>query len=899
MYARLIAIASILLVGSAVFAADTASDASDKVAATRVTLHVKDVLAQEALEKLQKAANVTFLAQTPQAGARLKQAHVTIDADAQPFWSVLTSICDAAGVRPIRFLPGAPGIALADQDGAWAIAYTAVDGPFVIALTKIDEERRLTYGGKGTGARSVYTLNFEVAVEPALAEKFQSAGPLQISQCVDQDGFVIPTNLPPTMFFGQRPPLTLGIQAHSDSATKISELKGTCTFVVAVAPKHVDVPDVMAAHDVAVDAGNCRLQIKQLQKEGRQYVLRVVVLQDQLNNSALDEIVKAVSRSKPIFLDASKKDMGFALVNARPSAVPFGTLITMSFNPTVLQDPKSMSWDIPTSLLNVRVPFDFKDVPLPVLPPPTIDTPNEKKMRPAIALAPATDYAAEVAKILPQLSGNAAQEREDALVRLDLLLPHGFDAIDAASKRDGLAETAHAALVEFVDRNRPLQAARLRRAKVIADERLWDEQNALQTYGQFGKHDPKWDAQVAKAVHLFCQSNNNFSPDARQPFEAALEAGCDDPMIVSMAAWIVENSNADPRQVLKLYEQADADFGPTRYPATRKIWNTIRYTSLLRRTSSAEAIARAAKFLDQADSKKLNFLRSEMLNQWQQTPRDGAPPGRMLAIALRLISITKAAPSPLEPLYDRVAPVLEKACAGRPEPLVFRGTFYTDWAWEARGDDTGDKVTKPGWKFFAERLQVAEDALTKAYQIDPTDPAAATQMVIVELGQGKGKDVMEKWFKRAMEADPGNYIACSHKLYYLEPKWYGSPQEMLAFGQECLRGGDYCSDLPMILADVHRSLSAYLPQREIYFIDPAVWRDIQHVYEPILRVKPDDSNARSAYCYYACMCGHWAVAAKQFEILGDKVDVRYFANREDMNDLRKKAKLRSTPQDSL
>jgi hypothetical protein len=369
-------------------------------------------------------------------------------------------------------------------------------------------------------------------------------------------------------------------------------------------------------------------------------------------------------------------------------------------------------------------------------------------------------------------------------------------------------------------------------------------------------------------------------------------------MVVSMAAWIEEMSGGEPRQVLKLYEQADLGLGSTRYPTNRRIWNNIRYTSLLLRTSSDEATAHAAKFLDPADSKKLNNLRGQIMNHFQIAARASWPPGRLLATAQRLMSITKAAPQPLEPFYQQFAPLVEAALPGKPQPLIFKGKFYTEWAWEARGDDTADKVTRPGWKFFAERLQVAEETLTKAYEMDPADPAAATEMLSVELGQGKGNDVMEKWFKRAMEADPDNYTACYSKLYYLEPKWHGSPKEMLDFANECLRSGNYRGRLPMILADAHNSLAAYLPQKEIYFADPAVWRDIQRVYEPFLRVKPDDTFDRSAYCRYACWSGQWAVAAKQFEILGNNVDTRWI-KRDERNGLRKEAKLKSARQDSL
>jgi hypothetical protein len=43
--------------------------------------------------------------------------------------------------------------------------------------------------------------------------------------------------------------------------------------------------------------------------------------------------------------------------------------INMTFDPSTDQDPQSLSWDVPTTLASVLVPFHFKDVPLPVLAP--------------------------------------------------------------------------------------------------------------------------------------------------------------------------------------------------------------------------------------------------------------------------------------------------------------------------------------------------------------------------------------------------------------------------------------------------------------------------------------------------------------------------------------------------
>jgi hypothetical protein len=164
--------------------------------------------------------------------------------------------------------------------------------------------------------------------------------------------------------------------------------------------------------------------------------------------------------------------------------------------------------------------------------------------------------------------------------------------------------------------------------------------------------------------------------------------------------------------------------------------------------------------------------------------------------------------------------------------------------------------------------------------MDPNDPRAAVEMLTVEIGQGKGRDVMETWFGRAMSADPDDVEACSAKLYYLEPKWYGNADEMLKFGRECLDSENWSCRIPLILADAHRSLSRYEQKPETYFKDPTVWQDIDKVYYGYLLAHPNDYEARSAYAYYACESDQWPTAKEQFDLLGDRAVMRAFGGRE-------------------
>jgi len=143
---------------------------------------------------------------------------------------------------------------------------------------------------------------------------------------------------------------------------------------------------------------------------------------------------------------------------------------------------------------------------------------------------------------------------------------------------------------------------------------------------------------------------------------------------------------------------------------------------------------------------------------------------------------------------------------------------------------------------------------------------------------------METWYKRAMEADPDNFDACGKKMYYLEPKWYGGPAEMLTFGRELLAGGNWEARLPFKLVDAHLTLSGYQKEGKAeYFTDETVWKDIEAVYERYLARYPDSVWDRSFYAKLASKCGRWTEAKSQFDKLGDKVMVGAFADRAEMD----------------
>ncbi len=109
---------------------------------------------------------------------------------------------------------------------------------------------------------------------------------------------------------------------------------------------------------------------------------------------------------------------------------------------------------------------------------------------------------------------------------------------------------------------------------------------------------------------------------------------------------------------------------------------------------------------------------------------------------------------------------------------------------------------------------------------------------------------MDRWVIRAMKLDPANYVACFGNLHYLLPQWYGSREEMLSFGRECVASTNWIGRVPLILVEAHYQLPKVADPNS-YWRLPDVWPDIRAAYEKFFALNPDAKNYREYYARYA------------------------------------------------
>jgi hypothetical protein len=214
-----------------------------------------------------------------------------------------------------------------------------------------------------------------------------------------------------------------------------------------------------------------------------------------------------------------------------------------------------------------------------------------------------------------------------------------------------------------------------------------------------------------------------------------------------------------------------------------------------------------------------------------------------------------------------------------------KATFYIQYAWKARGNGNANQVTEEGWRLFKERLDIAQKALEHAWSLDPQDPQIPTLMISVVLGQQTGRPEMEKWFARAMKADPNNYQACRAKLHFLLPEWYGSRDDMLEFGRQCVVSTNWGGHVPLTLVDAHSEFDRTLSRsdRDVYWLAPDVWPDIQAGYEKYAQLNPDQTGFRYPYAWYALHCLQTNDFVKQINLIRQSdhdLNYNYFGGKQ-------------------
>jgi hypothetical protein len=402
----------------------------------------------------------------------------------------------------------------------------------------------------------------------------------------------------------------------------------------------------------------------------------------------------------------------------------------------------------------------------------------------------------------------------------------------------------------------------------------WNRRTIPGAYDKVGKKDPRWDVPARKAMDvaalLFSQQIDQTvaAEEIYTSAKAAKDAGCDDPMLLYLFHKFSLGTHypGEEEAILRMSATAKA-LAASPYPAFRRavVLVVAGGYELYTRAPSEAFLKDGQRYYD-----AILALLPESVSSDERTPfwED-----RWFEQIVQCIRCFRTLGMEAEAAYNRVDAALAKIPELKVLRLQVRAEFYLRYGWEARTNAFAPAVPPGGFATLEQRLGEAKKASEEAWKLRPEGSRTPNMFLAIEKAIGDDRDTMELWFDRAMKANSDNREACWSKLDWLDPKWHGTPEEMLAFGKACRDTKNWNTGITVLACDAHRRYMSMLPvnARWQYISSPEVLNEIKSIYDEFLKHHPIDYVERSKYASILAQARQFPEAHAQFEILGDRL----------------------------
>jgi hypothetical protein len=400
--------------------------------------------------------------------------------------------------------------------------------------------------------------------------------------------------------------------------------------------------------------------------------------------------------------------------------------------------------------------------------------------------------------------------------------------------------------------------------------REWVLQVLKQGYHDTGKTNNQWDAKVQALFEAFADYSriSTTNEPALQKALAGVGTACPDPMVQYMRARYDTRAQTQAKAASEFIRAHETILSSQYHPV-------FKFYAGLRGVQSSRAADEGANRVYQIERTTASL---EDLAKDTNAPVDEIfEPARLWLEHSQSAKWTQLVTTNLEP-------ILKSGWGTTEQWLRFEGNVEVSRAWGDRGwaSSRADKAEEA----FAEHLSKAEQALEKAWQMNPKNPQTAYLMMRVELGQGQGLSRMELWFNRAMSLQPNYYDAAKLMSLYLEPRWYGSEEKSLAFARACVASDKWKGQVPLVLAELHHALANYTHSNApAYWQQPQVWTDVKSSYEKLLQSGADPTGWRHSYAMDAYNCGQYPAFLEQVKLFTEGTNYGYFGGPEKFQEM--------------
>jgi len=212
------------------------------------------------------------------------------------------------------------------------------------------------------------------------------------------------------------------------------------------------------------------------------------------------------------------------------------------------------------------------------------------------------------------------------------------------------------------------------------------------------------------------------------------------------------------------------------------------------------------------------------------------------------------------------------------------GYAHNRMAWNSRGGGYANSVTQGGATEFERSQRKALVHLKNAHRINPNFPHAAHLMMDIAR-TGNVNEPIREWFQASIAAQFDYLPAYDSMLFYLYPRWHGSPEQMIEFGRMCLKSERYDTSVPyFFISAINQAVSQssrnpFTAARQIYVDDPKLYGDVKrclmsYMNRPDMPVEGGFSKKRllSKLAGFAVNALKYDEAKSYFDQIGNDID---------------------------
>jgi len=390
-------------------------------------------------------------------------------------------------------------------------------------------------------------------------------------------------------------------------------------------------------------------------------------------------------------------------------------------------------------------------------------------------------------------------------------------------------------------------------------------QETLAVYQRSDHRTPPCDAHVERVFDAYARrvagaTDRPSFTDVSIATYAAGQAGCDDPMVVYVHAWALDNQRnlqgAGEFLLMAIEELEEAG-----YPIYMKASAEFRYADWLK------AWRRGDESPAWRDKAERDLRRALAAGEF-----DKASPRRVYHFFRKFFTDA----NPVD-LVERMAVMLMGWDGLDPwTKEMLLGDRERSLAWRARGHNYAVKVPEEAWPIFKRHMELAANRYRAAYALAPERPEAAAAMIVVEnvsnLEEPEGADT---WFERATDAEFDWIEAYNAYLHWLRPRWGGSIDDMWDFAKFTLEGDRFDTDVPQMFITVARRVTLDTEDKQGVWIAPDVYNTAMQTLEK-LATSPAQPKlegwCRSLQAAIAWWAGRDNDLLKAVDALGERLD---------------------------